>query len=281
MKYAARCLIILSCTATSLLGWEDEPEIVMEGMLKTSTRQCARRYPDGKEEKWEEKHTVLVPNEPIVLSLSLSIGTNQALTQQISLPFIQLNLNEEFESLLGKRVKLHGRCTRPFHFFDEIELLVSTALDVDWLQSHQIKTVFYEPQIAELTGTLYQKTYPGPPEYSSIEDGDRPESPLFLTLTEPVDVALAQPEEEPFNQPEQGVREIQIVFSNEDPPEELWSRGVIVKGTLFSAHTGHHRRRVLMMANSWEANATQSEKKRAPRDIPALDRKSRSAYELQ
>jgi len=244
--------IAFSCAILPLFGWEDKPEIMLEGVLKTAIRQCARRHPDSPEEQWEERHTVLVPDEPILLSRSLSVGKNQALTQEISLPFIQLSFNEEFDSLMGKRVRVHGRCARPFHFFDEIELYADTVLDVAWLQTHQTKTIFYEPHTTELTGTLYQKTYPGPPEYSSIDDGDAAEAPLFLTLTEPVDVALAEPEEEPFNQPEQGVREIQIVFSNEDPPEELWNRGINVKGTLFSAHTGHHRRRVLMMANSWD-----------------------------
>jgi hypothetical protein len=241
-----------------LFGWEDEPEIVLEGMLKTAVRQCTRRHPDGSEEHWEERNSVLVPDEPIILSRSLSVGKNQALTQEVSLSFIDLSFNEEFDPLVGKRVRIHGRCARPVHFFDELELHADTILDVDWLQTHQTKTVFYEPRMTELTGTLYQKIYPGPPEYSSIEDGDMPESPLFLTLTEPVDVALAELEEEPVNQPEQGVREIQIVFENENPPEELWNRGINVKGTLFSAITGHHHRRVLMMANSWEVADSQS-----------------------
>ncbi len=245
-------LITFTCSVLPLLGWEGEPEIVLEGMLKTAVHQCSRRHPDLPEEKWEERQTVLVPDEPIVLSRSLSIGKNQVLTQETILPFILCSFNDEFNSLMGKRVRLHGRCTRPFHFFDEIELHADTVLDIAWLQTPQTKTVFYEPCTTELIGTLYQKTYPGPPNYSNIDDGDIPESLLFLTLTEPVNVALTVIEEDSFNQPVKGVREVQIVFLNENPPDELWSRGITVKGTLFSAHTGHHHRRVLMMANSWE-----------------------------
>ncbi len=243
---------MLYCTS-SLFGWKEEPKIVMKGVLKTAVRQCGSRDPDGTEEKWEERKTVLVPDQPIVLSRALSIGTSSVLTEQITLPFIGLNLCEEFDSLIGKKVEIHGRCAKPFHFFDEIELRVDTALDIDWLQTHHTKTVFYEPHTTELAGTIVQKTYPGPPNYSDIANGDMPESPLFLTITEPVNVALPESEEDLFNQPEHGVREIQIVFLEQDPPQELWSQGIRVIGKLFSAHTAHHRRRVLMMADSWEA----------------------------
>lgn len=239
-------------------GWEDDPEIILQGALKTAVRQCSCRHPDGSEEKWEEKTSVLVPDEPIVLSRSLLIGGSQVVNQQKVLPFIQLSLDEEFESLLGKRVEIHGKCAKPFHFFDEIQLQVSTALDLDLLNTCQTKTLFYEPNRVELTGILYRKVYPGPPNYTSIEDGDAPECPLFFALTEPVDVELSHPEEEPFNQPHKGVREIQVVFSDERPPEELWNQELTVTGTLSSAHTGHHRRRVLMTATHWEATKRSS-----------------------
>ncbi|HSX13150.1 MAG TPA: DUF4431 domain-containing protein [Chlamydiales bacterium] len=223
----------------------------MKGVLKTAIRQCGSRDPDGTEKKWEERKTVLVPDQPIVLSRALSVGTSPVLTEQISLPFIELNICEEFNSLLGKRVEIHGRCAKPFHFFDEMALRVDTALDIE-LQTKEPKTVFYEPHTTELVGTIAQKTYPGPPNYSDIASGDRPETPLFLALREPVNVMLPESEEDLLNQPEQGVREIQVVFSEQDPPQELWSQGIRVMGKLFSAHTGHHRRRVLMMADSWE-----------------------------
>ena len=66
------------------------------------------------------------------------------------------------------------------------------------------------------------------------------------------------PEEDPLNQPEIGIRKIQIVFSKDVPPKDLWCKGITAKGTLFSAHTGHHRRRVLMMAHPWKPIDLQS-----------------------
>ena len=34
----------------------------------------------------------------------------------------------------------------------------------------------YEPEIVEVAGVLETKTFPGPPNYESIEAGDRPET---------------------------------------------------------------------------------------------------------
>ena len=48
--------------------------------------------------------------------------------------------------------------------------------------SRQLKTFFYEPEEVELRGILYEEVYPGPPEYTSVKMGDRPEKAVFLTL---------------------------------------------------------------------------------------------------
>ncbi len=248
-------LIILFCNPSSLLGWESPPQITLKGVLKTATRQRSTRYSDGTEKHWEEKNTVLVPDESITLSRSITIGSRPPQIQKESPEFIHLVLSEEFDLLKEKTVELHGHFVEPsadFYFVSDIKFYVDAAIDVEWQQKHPTQTVFYEPNITELRGTIYRKTYPGPPEYSNIERGDRPEPALILFLSEPINVQLAEPEEEPFNQPEIGVREIHISFVSENPPEEMWTQGVIVKGTLYSAHTGHHRRRVLMTVNNWE-----------------------------
>ncbi len=248
-------LMILCFNTSSFLGWEPPPQITLKGVLKTATRQRSIRHPDGTEKHWEEKSTVLVPDESITLSRSITIGKRPPLIQQESPEFIHLVLSEEFDSLKDKTVELLGHFVEPsadFYFVSDIKFDVDAAIDIEWKKNHPTQTVFYEPNITELRGTIYQKIYPGPPEYSNIEMGDRPEPSLILSLTEPVNVQLAEPEEEPFNQPEPGVREIHISFANEAPSEELWTQEIIVKGTLYSAHTGHHRRRVLMMADHWE-----------------------------
>ena len=174
MKYVAGFLITFFYTTLPLFAWESEPELSLEGVLRTAERKRGTRYPDGREEKRVERHTVLVTDRPITLSRSISIENQQTLVQQESLPFIRVLMGEEYDSLLGKRVQLHGHLTKPIDFFllEDITFDVDTALDVEWQQTHQTKTVLYEPSVTELKGILFQKTYPGPPNYESTEDGD-------------------------------------------------------------------------------------------------------------
>jgi hypothetical protein len=84
--------------------------------------------------------------------------------------------------------------------------------------------------------------------------GDRPEKTVFLTLKEPINVELKKnaEQEDIFNTPEKGVRELQVVFSNSKPSVHQIKQEVSLKGTLYHAHTAHHHRRVLMMVNSWK-----------------------------
>jgi len=144
MKCVARFLIILFYTLP-LFAWEPEPELSLEGVLRTAERQRMTRYPDGMVEKWVERHTVLVTDKPIILSRSISIENQQPLVQQESLPFIRVLIGDEFESLLGKRVQLNGHLMKPIDFFllEDITFDVDTALDVEWQQTYQTKTVFY------------------------------------------------------------------------------------------------------------------------------------------
>ena len=255
MKYTSMFLFILTYCALPLFAWDPDPKLSLEGILKTAQRERITKHPDGKEEKWIERHNVLVPDEPIILSRTISIGDRKSVVQQKSIPFIRVCLKEEFESLKGKRVQLQGYLTKPFDFFllDDIEFDVITALDVIWEQKHQTRTVKYEPDITELRGTIYQKIYPGPPNYENIEKGDRLETAFILALNEPINVEVESLEEDDLNQTERGVREIHISFTDSEPPKECWDREISVKGTLYSAHTGHHRRRVLMSANHWES----------------------------
>jgi len=252
-NFLRQCCLFL-CGATALLGWEGDSELVMEGVLRVAQRNRTTRYPDGAEESKVEKRTVLVTDEPVILSRSITLANNQVVLQKESLPHLRVSLGDEFLSLMGKRVKLYGNLTKPFDFFfhDDVEFDVSRALDWEWLQTHQSKTVPYEPEIVTLSGKMYEKTYPGPPEYMSIEIGDQQETVMILALSEPIDVEKTSNEDDDFNETEKGVLEIQVVFSESMPTKSLWNQEITLKGSLFHAHTGHHRRRVLIMVNDWE-----------------------------
>jgi hypothetical protein len=53
----------------------------------------------------------------------------------------------------------------------------------------------YEPIVVALHGTLVRKTFAGPPNYSDISKGDKPETSWLLTLDSPI--CMAQDTSEP------------------------------------------------------------------------------------
>ncbi len=199
-----------------------------------------------------EKSIVLVTDKPLVLSRSVTIGKQQIASTETSYSHIELYLAEEFIPLIGRRVQCSGYFKRsPDLFADEIVLDVDTALDCEQL-AHQSKTVFYEPEEVELFGVLCETVYPGPPEYMSVEMGDRPEKVTILTLKDLIDVDIKG--EDNLNEPEKGVRELQVVFLDSTPSAHQMKEEISLRGSLYHAHTVHHRRRVLMMVNSWRVN---------------------------
>jgi hypothetical protein len=116
---------------------------------------------------------------------------------------------------------------------------------------HGWETVFYEPEEVEVSGFLHETVYPGPPEYMSVEMGDRPEEAVILTLKEPINVEIKNRDEDGLNEPEKEVRELQVSFSDSGPSLNQMKKEIVLKGTLYHAHTAHHRRKVLMMVESW------------------------------
>src|SRR5215470_13099408 len=100
----------------------------------------------------------------------------------------------------------------------------------------------YEPSVVELTGTLIRETFPGPPNYESAQHGDAPEVYWLLRLSRPICVD-ADKTEPGLNPEQKDVRRIQLVFSDAKvykTQRALLGKGVLARGTLFGAHTGHH-----------------------------------------
>jgi hypothetical protein len=128
----------------------------------------------------------------------------------------------------------------------------------------------YEPSVIELSGKLELQTFPGPPNFESIRDGDDVERHFYLRLDEPVDVLPQGPNPPPgSDEVEKNVRIMQLAIGAED--DGLWARfrkvgaggHVRIKGTLFHRMTGHHHSRVLLGVNGMEpvdrtARATES-----------------------
>jgi hypothetical protein len=106
------------------------------------------------------------------------------------------------------------------------------------------KCLAYEPSVVTLKGTLIRKTFPGPPNYESIRKGDRAEVYWLIQLASPICVN-ADPSSD-LNSSEKEVREVQLVMTSYAKYENLIGKRVIATGSLFSAHTAHHRTPVLL-----------------------------------
>ncbi len=125
--------------------------------------------------------------------------------------------------------------------------------------SHRM-VLTYEPALVELTGVLDLQTFPGPPNYESIQGGDEIERHFYLKLESPIDV-LPKGEHPTIDNPEaeRNVQILQLAISGED--ELLWDRfrkagkggRVKIKGTLFHRFTGHHHSRVLLSVDQMDS----------------------------
>jgi hypothetical protein len=105
----------------------------------------------------------------------------------------------------------------------------------------------YEPAVVTLTGTLSSHVFPGPPNYESIKRGDQKETAIILNLRAPI---CTNGSSDPrFDEPENNVRDLQLVITKPadwQTVDRRLRKRVVVTGTLFHAHTGHHRTKVLI-----------------------------------
>jgi len=94
-----------------------------------------------------------------------------------------------------------------------------------------------------LEGRLERRTFPGPPNYESVAEGDRAETYWLVRLDRPV--CVSSDGERPAAK---GVREVQLVLKaaqfHRDKP--LVGHRVRASGAFMSAFTGHHHTAVLL-----------------------------------
>ena len=108
--------------------------------------------------------------------------------------------------------------------------------------------LLYEPAVVQLNGTIIRETFPGPPNYKSVERGYKPEEAWLLALSQPI--CMEQDRKDPDQNPAQkDVQRIQLVFRDATPHEGqkgLVGKKVVARGMLFGAHAGHHHTPVLL-----------------------------------
>ena len=111
----------------------------------------------------------------------------------------------------------------------------------------------YEPKVVSLSGTVVQETHPGPPNYESVANGDKPEIIWVLKLKAPVCVLAANE----IDVRENSQTEIQLVLDQGqyNKYRGLLGQSVTVTGKLFHGHTGHHHKQLLLRTSEINKNA--------------------------
>jgi hypothetical protein len=109
-------------------------------------------------------------------------------------------------------------------------------------------TLHFDPAVVELMGVVEAQTFPGPPNYESIQKGDSVEKSWYLRLFRPVMIIADNPPTDLGWKTERGVRVLQMAIDyNRFPRGKLVvGKKVRVKGKLFNRQTGHHHSRVLI-----------------------------------
>jgi hypothetical protein len=123
----------------------------------------------------------------------------------------------------------------------------------------------YEPAVVSLSGKLIRETFPGPPNYHSVKEGDEAETFFLLVLSKRLCTFV---DGNDFNnRAQKSVEKLELVLLG-DASEKYrkyrpyLGRNTQSKGKLFSALTGHHYTPVLMIVESCEPTSpsTQSPK---------------------
>jgi Domain of unknown function (DUF4431) len=136
---------------------------------------------------------------------------------------------------------------------DGLLILFSTTYAVGQTTT-RVRCLSYEPSVVKVAGTLGRKTVPGPPNYESVSNGDRPETYWFVQLSRPV--CVGEDEKEPDLYPaKKDVGSIQLVLTPDAYAacKELVGKRVVASGTLFGAITGHHHTPVLLTVRTLSA----------------------------
>ena len=154
----------------------------------------------------------------------------------------------KIEVTTGKPVQVTGSL-RHGEFPSEVLMDVDKIETTSRLSDKQIE-IYYEPETVSLAGKLSLETFPGPPNYDNIKTGDQPETCWILNLDEPVTVIPKPEKKDEINEPETGVRWLQLVMDYKKVvPKKLGfniNKKVKVTGTLYHALTGHHHTTVLL-----------------------------------
>jgi hypothetical protein len=115
----------------------------------------------------------------------------------------------------------------------------------DAVRADRAECLGYDSTVV-LSGLLRRETHPGPPNFESVADGDRPQTGFYLHLATPActneDLSVTDGERE------DSVVRVQLILDSAGYAHyrPLVGRRVRLSGVLFSSFTGHHHAPLLL-----------------------------------
>jgi len=113
----------------------------------------------------------------------------------------------------------------------------------------QAQCLNYDPDVVTLQGVLYLKLFYGPPNFGENPETDAKDEQYLLKLDAPICVNPDGQVKSFNNEAESGLTDVQLVV-NDPKFWPLLKRGldhrIKATGTLYHAHTAHHRTKVLL-----------------------------------
>lgn len=130
----------------------------------------------------------------------------------------------------------------------DTDLKIINPATIEEFLNSSVQEYYFEPNISVIEGTLITRMHYGPPGYGENPNTDEKEYPFILQLDNPIKVITG--EDDNFNSDISHASEIQLVLNPNkvdiESVKQYKNKHIKVKGTLFSAWSGHHHTEVLM-----------------------------------
>lgn len=112
---------------------------------------------------------------------------------------------------------------------------------------HEATTELLEGQSVEVIGRVREELFPGPPNYSSIDNGDIPQFYWILYTNTPIGIVGRSFEnEQPYDLGKSCSFQLVVDAEFYDNKADIVGKLVKVRGRTLIGHTGHHKTKALI-----------------------------------
>ena len=122
-------------------------------------------------------------------------------------------------------------------------------------QTQKNTTSALEGQKVTLQGTIRDKIFPGPPNYESIDNGDKPQVYWILYTNNSVElVGRSFENNKPFDLGNSCSFQLVLDSKFYENKKGILGKNATVTGTIFIGHSGHHKTKALIDVESIKIN---------------------------